>query len=1208
MENEKIYNNYTNTATTAQDTNEDDDDGKGEKDDKDESEFPLTNEQENEEEEKLPEQREDDKDDNEIDIVVIDADHNEPSAIVNKNVNKSTAVEEHEEEEMQKLLEEEPAKTTENLDQNLNDNQGEEDEESTTFEPPYTAPLAPLDMELIERLNREREAKRHSSSAGRRRDSRSPWTRKSVDSTKTVAAMFMEGERLNLDAGRRAHEFQTIVDDLTPAVHDSHRKPSSLSMTNANTAESFYIDSTTSTLLLSSDNEPSSQTAQNARIHNFTNHNNHYNNNNCNSNNNSRNPATTTTSIPMTKLAPFEDPPEIELSAPNDYFEKHEPNPSLFFDDGVRSIDFVLVYKIDLQHQVLEEDHAEKRRVFEANLEAEGLEIERVCKEKEQIYFVKIHAPLEVLRRYAEILKLRMPMKEIPGMSVVNRSTRSVFSSLKGIFTFFMKHIYVDERYFPRRAQRFTAIYSRDKEYLFDIRQDNFFTPAVRSRIVQFILDRQRFTPKNKDEMAFGIERLVTYNVYCAAYPLHDGEIYEKNTMRHTLSTHWASISKWYRYQPLDYVKEYFGVKIGLYFAWLGFYTYMLMLAAVVGLICFLYSLLTLKDYVPVQEICSNTQTNITMCPLCNWCNFWDLKETCFYAKISYLIDNPSTLFFTVFMSFWAALFLELWKRYSAEITHRWDLTGFDVHEEHPRPQYLARLQHLPNTRTDYVTNMKEPTVPFWRMKFPAAVFSFSVVLLLIALAFVALVGVVIYRVSMLAILKVGDSPMNTSSAIMLASASAAFLNLCFLYVLNYLYNHLADYLTEKEMWRTQTQFDDSLTLKIYLLQFVNYYASIFYIAFFKGKFVGHPAKYHKIFDERQEECSSGGCLTELCIQLAIIMIGKQAFNSILEVIMPKIWRKIMALKVGLTRCFSPKEDKHHKDTERWWRDLKLLDWGPRSLFPEYLEMVLQYGFVTIFVAAFPLAPFFALLNNILEMRLDANKLLTHHRRPVSQRVRDIGVWYRILDCIGKLSVITNGFIIAFTSDMIPRWVYRGLNSEDGSLHGYLNFTLSEFRTSDSDSELRSLSIKYNITSCKYTDFREPPTSPNKYYLSSTFYIILACRLGFVVVFENFVALVMILVRWCIPDMSVELRDQIRREVYITNEIIIEQEARRARFERAKRSSSVRLRDSESNTPDNANDRFIRIEQLLACDLSQSQMDLIIHGDNADTGIQGENC
>ena len=41
--------------------------------------------------------------------------------------------------------------------------------------------------------------------------------------------------------------------------------------------------------------------------------------------------------------------------------------------------------------------------------------------------------------------------------------------------------------------------------------------------------------------------------------------------------------------------------------------------------------------------------------------------------------------------------------------------------------------------------------------------------------------------------------------------------------------------------------------------------------------------------------------------------------------------------------------------------------------------------------------------------------------------------------------------------------------------------------------------------------------------------------------------MVMILVRWCIPDMPVELRDQIRREVYITNEIIIQQETLRAR-------------------------------------------------------------
>ena len=60
--------------------------------------------------------------------------------------------------------------------------------------------------------------------------------------------------------------------------------------------------------------------------------------------------------------------------------------------------------------------------------------------------------------------------------------------------------------------------------------------------------------------------------------------------------------------------------------------------------------------------------------------------------------------------------------------------------------------------------------------------------------------------------------------------------------------------------------------------------------------------------------------------------------------------------------------------------------------------MVIQYGFITIFVSAFPLAPLFALLNNVLELRLDAKKLIVLHRRPVAYRVRDIGVWLQIME------------------------------------------------------------------------------------------------------------------------------------------------------------------------------------------------------------------
>ena len=42
--------------------------------------------------------------------------------------------------------------------------------------------------------------------------------------------------------------------------------------------------------------------------------------------------------------------------------------------------------------------------------------------------------------------------------------------------------------------------------------------------------------------------------------------------------------------------------------------------------------------------------------------------------------------------------------------------------------------------------------------------------------------------------------------------------------------------------------------------------------------------------------------------------------------------------------------------------------WDQLALFDEYLELVIQYGFVTMFSAAFPLAPLFALANNIMEV------------------------------------------------------------------------------------------------------------------------------------------------------------------------------------------------------------------------------------------------
>lgn len=100
----------------------------------------------------------------------------------------------------------------------------------------------------------------------------------------------------------------------------------------------------------------------------------------------------------------------------------------------------------------------------------------------------------------------------------------------------------VDEKHFPPISHRFTAIYSRDKEYLFDLRQSSFFNSNIRARIVQFILDRKRYSRDQAHDFSFGIDHLVEDETYIASYPLHDGEIFTKGSRRHLLYTKWASM------------------------------------------------------------------------------------------------------------------------------------------------------------------------------------------------------------------------------------------------------------------------------------------------------------------------------------------------------------------------------------------------------------------------------------------------------------------------------------------------------------------------------------------------------------------------------------------------------------------------------------------------------------------------------------------
>ncbi|XP_035535557.1 anoctamin-7 [Morone saxatilis] len=646
-----------------------------------------------------------------------------------------------------------------------------------------------------------------------------------------------------------------------------------------------------------------------------------------------------------------------------------------------------------------------------------------------------------------------------------------------------------------------------------------------------------------------GIDRLLSEQVFTAAYPLHEGGFQLPTTpvpptslgLRQILYTYWAKWSCFRRYQPLDHIREYYGEKIALYFAWLGFYTGWLLPASIVGLLIFFIGFFLMATDVPATELC-NSGNSFLMCPLCNICDYWNYSSICVTYKVGLLFDNSGTVFLSVFMSLWAVTFLEYWKRTCSALSHRWDCSEFEDIEERPRPEFTAMA---PMTMRNPVTGAEEPYFPE-NKRLNRTLTGCMVIIIMIVVVLIFLIGIILYRTILRIIISKSGNSFVSFSAGRIASLSGSVLNLLVILLLSRVYISLAHILTRWEMHRTQTKYEDMFIFKVFIFQFVNFYSSPVYIAFFKGRFVGYPGNYHTLFGIRNEECGAGGCLIELAQELLVIMVGKQLINNAQEFILPKLkswWQK---------RKISPRVKKVKKDEAKeaqmevktgeeeeaqkevqgeeeeevppWEADYQLL--VCEGLFSEYLEMVIQFGFITIFVAACPLAPFFALVNNWVELRLDAQKFVTEYRRPVAERAQDIGIWLPIMQFITNIAVLSNAFLIAFTSSFLPREYYSYTRNK--TLSGFIDFTLA---TSPHNYSLQH-------TPCRYRGFRDEHGE----HLPDYFHL-LAIRLSFVIVFEHVVFFIGRLIDMMVPDIPEEVEMKIKREHYMAKEALAENQS-----------------------------------------------------------------
>ncbi|KAF1334022.1 Anoctamin, partial [Globisporangium splendens] len=246
--------------------------------------------------------------------------------------------------------------------------------------------------------------------------------------------------------------------------------------------------------------------------------------------------------------------------------------------------------------------------------------------------------------------------------------------------------------------------------------------------------------------------------------------------------------------------------------------------------------------------------------------------------------------------------------------------------------------------------------------------------------------------------------------------------------------------MTNWENHETTSRYQSHLILKVVAFRFVHVFASLYYYAF-------ADLTTHKSDN-----------LLRVVIQLAGFMVAGQLWKNVMETLLPFVQRKwrqrqkkratnaqfthstVFNNSANGTASNGGVQRNHHsvllagielhntnaaiheqcvwleQASDKAWEEAEL---EPYDMFEDYTEMLIQFGYVSFFSLAFPLAPLLALANNVLELRTDAFKLCHAKQRPIARKASGIGVWFHVLQPMSVLAVLTNCLHIAFTMSFV---------------------------------------------------------------------------------------------------------------------------------------------------------------------------------------------
>lgn len=155
-----------------------------------------------------------------------------------------------------------------------------------------------------------------------------------------------------------------------------------------------------------------------------------------------------------------------------------------------------------------------------------------------------------------------------------------------------------------------------------------------------------------------------------------------------------------------------------------------------------------------------------------------------------------------------------------------------------------------------------------------------------------------------------------------------------------------------------------------------------------------------------------------------ITVFNIDTFRRLLcECILPMLLQRVLSPTTTVDDGYYKKHDNDTTTKASYAPLLAEANHDPYEQFDDYMEIVIQLGYVTLFASAYPLASLIAIVANLVEVRADCFKLTHVCQRPRPMRTDTCGMWNTLVSCILWLSALTNCMIFGFTSDQLMQYL-----------------------------------------------------------------------------------------------------------------------------------------------------------------------------------------